>query len=209
MSFIRSAALRASAIARPAKKSFRAAELQPWQRTLQRRTYASAGSHGDAKKSDLPWIVSAVAATGVGLYFVINQDLGGHGDAEHHAEHSEKHAEPEEKEAAPAEEEPKEASKSENKGEEKSEGNAEAPPDKSDEPNPRKEPKSQNETSGKQEGMSNTDTKHTSEISKQDEKSKKGEGVAESAKLKGTVSTERPGAENKEERGKAQQDKSQ
>ena len=41
--------------------------------------------------------------------------------------------------------------------------------------------------------MSNTDTKHSSEISKQDEKSKKGEGVAESAKLKGTVSTERPG----------------
>lgn len=40
------------------------------------------------------------------------------------------------------------------------------------------------------------------------EKSKKGEGVADTAKLKGTVSTERPGAENKEERGKAEQDKS-
>ena len=41
-------------------------------------------------------------------------------------------------------------------------------------------------------------------ISKHDEKSKKGEGVAETAKVKGTVSTDRPPAENKEERGKAQ-----
>jgi hypothetical protein len=46
--------------------------------------------------------------------------------------------------------------------------------------------------SGKQEGMSNSDTHHTSQISKHDEKSKKGEGVAETAKLKGTVSTDRP-----------------
>jgi hypothetical protein len=61
--------------------------------------------------------------------------------------------------------------------------------------------------SGKQEGLSNSDTHHSSEISKQDQKSKKGEGVAETAKLKGTVSTDRPGAENKEERGKAQVDK--
>jgi hypothetical protein len=55
--------------------------------------------------------------------------------------------------------------------------------------------------------LSNDNTEHTSQISKQPEKSKKGEGVAETAKLQGTVSTERPGAENKEERGKAQQDK--
>jgi len=61
--------------------------------------------------------------------------------------------------------------------------------------------------SGKQEGLSNADTHHTSQISKQPEKSKKGEGVAESAKLKGTVSTNRPGPENKEERGKAQMEK--
>lgn len=74
-------------------------------------------------------------------------------------------------------------------------------------PDPRGKPKSSNETSGKQEGLSNTDTHHSSQISKQDDKSKKGEGVAETAKLKGTVSTDRPGAENKEERGKAQQDK--
>ncbi|KZM24739.1 uncharacterized protein EKO05_0005322 [Ascochyta rabiei] len=90
---------------------------------------------------------------------------------------------------------------------EKVDNENEASPDKSDKPNPRKEPKSFNEMSGKQQGMSNDDTHHTSQISKQPEKSKKGEGVAETAKLKGTVSTDRPGAENKEERGKASMDK--
>jgi len=83
----------------------------------------------------------------------------------------------------------------------------EASPDKSDKPNPRGQPKSSNETSGKQEGLSNADTHHSTAVSKDETKSKKGEGVAETAKLKGTVSTDRPGAENKEERGKAQSDK--
>lgn len=55
--------------------------------------------------------------------------------------------------------------------------------------------------------MSNADTKHSTDVAHDDKKSSKGEGVAETAKLKGTVSTDRPGAENKEERGKAQQDK--
>ena len=55
--------------------------------------------------------------------------------------------------------------------------------------------------------MSNDDTHHSTDISNNPEKSKKGEGVAETAKLKGTVSTERPGAENKEERGKDSVDK--
>lgn len=60
--------------------------------------------------------------------------------------------------------------------------------------------------SGKQEGLSNSDTKHTSAVHDDPEKSKKGEGVAETAKLKGTVSTERPQAES-DQRGKAKQDK--
>lgn len=55
--------------------------------------------------------------------------------------------------------------------------------------------------------MSNDNTEHTSPISEHSEKSKKGEGVAETAKLQGTVSTDRPGAENKEERGKTKVDK--
>ncbi|EUC45268.1 hypothetical protein COCMIDRAFT_95954 [Bipolaris oryzae ATCC 44560] len=80
-------------------------------------------------------------------------------------------------------------------------------PDLYDKPDPRGKPTSLNHMSGKQEGLSNADTHHKSQISHQTEKSKKGEGVADSAKLKGTVSTDRPGPENKEERGKARMDK--
>ena len=46
--------------------------------------------------------------------------------------------------------------------------------------------------SGKQEGLSNTDTKHSTDIANDPEKSKKGEGSPETAKLKGTVSPARP-----------------
>jgi hypothetical protein len=54
----RATALRAASIARYARSArcIRSAELQPWQRTLQRRTYASEhGAHGEQKKSDIPW----------------------------------------------------------------------------------------------------------------------------------------------------------
>lgn len=50
----------------------------------------------------------------------------------------------------------------------------------------------QNSQSGKQEGLSNTDTKHSTDIEGNPEKSTKGEGAPESAKLKGTVDTDRP-----------------
>ena len=46
--------------------------------------------------------------------------------------------------------------------------------------------------SGKQEGLSNTDTKHSEDITTSSEKSTKGEGTVETAKLKGTVSPNRP-----------------
>ncbi|KAF2997053.1 hypothetical protein E8E13_001482 [Curvularia kusanoi] len=101
-----------------------------------------------------------------------------------------------------AEDKKKEKKEAKSETQEKTDDEADPSPDKSDKPNPRKEPKSFNEMSGKQQGMSNDDTHHTSQISKHDEKSKKGEGVAETAKVKGTVSTDRPPAENKEERGK-------
>jgi UV DNA damage repair endonuclease len=56
MVFSRASALRASSITRYARpaRCIRAAELQPWQRTLQRRSYASAHG-GEKKKSELPW----------------------------------------------------------------------------------------------------------------------------------------------------------
>ncbi|KAF2189083.1 hypothetical protein K469DRAFT_660088 [Zopfia rhizophila CBS 207.26] len=219
----RSTTLRASSIARFARPAryIRTAELQPWQRVLQRngcRTYASGhGAHDTAKKSDLPWIATALAVTVSGVYLVTQQDLG-HGEGHHDEHHDEKHEEAHEEEAPDEKEEPEakeEESKPESKEDEPKEMSKgddkrteEKSPDKTDKPDPGKQSKSQNETSGKQEGLSNTDTKHTHDVSKEPEKSKKGEGVAESAKLKGTVSTDRPQAENKEERGKAQQDKS-
>lgn len=49
-----------------------------------------------------------------------------------------------------------------------------------------------NHQSGKQEGISNTDTKHSTEIDKMPDKSKKAEGGPETAKVKGTVRTDRP-----------------
>lgn len=46
--------------------------------------------------------------------------------------------------------------------------------------------------SGKQEGLSNTDTKHSTNIAEDPEKSTKGEGGPETAKSKGTVDPQRP-----------------
>jgi hypothetical protein len=46
--------------------------------------------------------------------------------------------------------------------------------------------------SGKQEGISNTDTKHSTDLVSDSEKSKKGEGGPETAKSKGTISPNRP-----------------
>lgn len=40
--------------------------------------------------------------------------------------------------------------------------------------------------------MSNADTKHSTPVSDNPDKSSKGEGVAETGKLKGTVDTNRP-----------------
>ncbi len=44
---------------------------------------------------------------------------------------------------------------------------------------------------GKQAGLSNTDTKHSTDIGKDPDKSKKGEGVPETAKVQGTVNPSR------------------
>ena len=46
--------------------------------------------------------------------------------------------------------------------------------------------------SGKQAGLSNTDTKHSYKIDEMDDKSKKGEGGPDTAKLQGTVDPNRP-----------------
>ncbi|KAK5172394.1 hypothetical protein LTR16_011737 [Cryomyces antarcticus] len=64
--------------------------------------------------------------------------------------------------------------------------------DGSDKAVPAKTPKSMNEMSGKQAGLSNTSTKHSTDIANDPEKSKKGEGGPETAKTMGTVSVDRP-----------------
>ncbi|ESZ96087.1 hypothetical protein SBOR_3564 [Sclerotinia borealis F-4128] len=55
-----------------------------------------------------------------------------------------------------------------------------------------KKPQGRNSQSGKQEGLSNTDTKHSTDINNDPTKSKKGEGAPETAKVKGTVDPNRP-----------------
>jgi hypothetical protein len=53
---------------------------------------------------------------------------------------------------------------------------------------------SQNTQSGKQEGLTNTDTKHSTDIGSDSEKSTKGDGTPETAKSKGTVDPKAPAA---------------
>lgn len=255
MSFLRSSTLRAATIAR-------SATYVRWQPTFQRRTYASAHGHGQAKKSNLPWFVSSVAGTGAALYLVLNQDLshGSHGDVNHDEEPEKLANQPEQvQDDKPAADKPDLEPKADNKkaggakvqrddkrseqdapsdvseedlektsisgrksdiqeglakqkGEpsvhEPADDKSSAAPDEADKAHSRKPPGDFTETSGKQQGLSNDDAKHSSAIHDEPEKSKKGEGVAETAKLKGTVSTDRPGAES-EQRGQAKQDKSE
>jgi hypothetical protein len=61
MSFLRATALRASSLTRAARPArYVRSELQPWQRAVQRRTYASGhGAHGETQSSDVPWYVLA------------------------------------------------------------------------------------------------------------------------------------------------------
>ncbi|KAL8670061.1 MAG: hypothetical protein Q9168_005380 [Polycauliona sp. 1 TL-2023] len=67
----------------------------------------------------------------------------------------------------------------------------------SDKAAPSKPPSGSNTTSQKQEGLSNTNTKHSTDMDNNPDKSKKGEGVVETAKVKGSVDPSRPTAENR------------
>ncbi|KAF9629222.1 hypothetical protein BFW01_g10425 [Lasiodiplodia theobromae] len=67
-----------------------------------------------------------------------------------------------------------------------------------DKPAPSKEPLSQNQTSGKQQGVSNTDTRHSTDVDNDPSKSKKSEGGVDTAKSKGTISPNRPADEENE-----------
>lgn len=62
---------------------------------------------------------------------------------------------------------------------------------------PSKEAGSKNTQTGKQEGLTNTDTKHSTDIGNDPSKSKKAEGGPDTAKVKGTVDVNRKQPEKK------------
>jgi len=200
----------ATRFAQPAR-IIRSAEQQPWQRVFQhtaRRGYASAG-HALKKSSDLPGLLSAIAITIPSTWYILQSSPSGGHDHDDSHDHDAGHGEEkhEEKEGESKEEQPEASEKDESASEEKpkeGENPAQLADDskKPDDSKPRDEPapvnlaKSSNEMSGKQEGISNADTGHSELSKKLPEVSKKGEGAPESAKHKGTVSTDRPQAES-------------
>ncbi|MCJ1355201.1 MAG: hypothetical protein MMC33_005192 [Icmadophila ericetorum] len=74
----------------------------------------------------------------------------------------------------------------------KKQGEQESGSGDDDNPAPSKESKGGDTISGKQEGLSNTNTKHSTDLTNNPEKSRKGEGGPDTAKVKGTVKTDRP-----------------
>lgn len=82
-----------------------------------------------------------------------------------------------------------ESDKGEKQGDLGKEGGNGEPKDK---PSASKEPLGEGSQSSKQEGLSNTDTKHSTDISSNPDKSKKSEGSPDTAKSKGTVDPKRP-----------------
>ncbi|KAI4258600.1 MAG: hypothetical protein LQ352_001135 [Teloschistes flavicans] len=70
-------------------------------------------------------------------------------------------------------------------------------PGDSDKPAGAKSTSSPGSISDKQRGLSNTQTKHSTDIDNDPGKSKKGEGYAETAKAQGAVDPQRPMAENR------------
>ncbi|KAL1794416.1 hypothetical protein ACET3X_007837 [Alternaria dauci] len=226
---LRFAKLRAATITSTtqATKCSRGSRFHPMHENVQRRTYGSMGSNPEAKTSDVTVMAGLALATG-GLYLALSNDLRpmSRSDTEANLQ-----AHPTQPGKLTGENDENMRSQRIKKRDDSSAPGAGRPdrdiglrghspndppkamnpgaisPDIADPAGPRGKPRSFNYMSGKQEGLSNGNTHHSSQISKQPEMSKKGEGVAESAKLKGTVSTNRPGPENKEERGKAQMEK--
>ncbi|KAF2489780.1 hypothetical protein BU16DRAFT_622396 [Lophium mytilinum] len=217
MVLIRPAAFRAP-LARFARPATRAS---PWQQSFQRtarRGYASASDVTAKASSDLPWIAVGTIITVPSVYYILSSiETGGHhaeGHGEEHHEEGENEAESESKDEPEAKEEDSKSDDSEDKGESKESGDDEKPADdkedenahaNADKPDARKEPVKHG-MSDKQQGISNADTKHSTDTH-DGSKSTKGEGVAETAKLKGTVQSDRPGAESAQ-KGQANQDKS-
>ncbi|KAE8160426.1 hypothetical protein BDV40DRAFT_290176 [Aspergillus tamarii] len=194
MVFARANLLRASA------RAVRAASRRPAQQ-FARRTYASESSHGVQKSSDLPWLLGSVGLGVPAAYYLLSSGPektphGGHGD--HHE--AVKETEKKEEQAPAGETEPQPDRDAEQKvdtepsstsSSEKG-GSFGEPPSNVDEATARGGTGGPATISGKQEGVSNADTSNP--YVNEPGKSQKGEGETETAKVKGTVSPERPQA---------------
>lgn len=156
--------------------------------------------------TDLCRLATAIVITIPSCYYIL-QPFATHDSGHGHEEHAEQsHGEKGEGEGK------EEKADDEGKAEKSGEGNDEGGDDKSDSDSkgsPAKKeykgPESRGTEIGKgvssgsaddqgkkQEGLSNTDTKHSIDISQSPEQSKKGEGTAETAKVKGTIKPDRP-----------------
>lgn len=166
-------------------------------RVVTRRTYAT-GATGPKSGSDLPWLLASATFTIPAAYYLYKSGPPEteHGGGPHRPvvsdhgtvpsdEKEDDVAEKAQEDAAPAEQAAEQPADTAEEGEKPSEYD----PGKA-----QRAPKGPGEfsgaTSAKQQGVSNTETKHP-ELDAPG-KSVKGEGETESAKLKGTVSTERP-----------------
>ncbi|KAJ5584954.1 uncharacterized protein N7459_004754 [Penicillium hispanicum] len=211
MVFARRSALRAFT----AMQVFRTAPVARGSARMLGRRFASTGKgYVEHKTSDLPWLLGSVGLGGPVIAYLLlsGPEKKPHGDAHGHdddTEHKESHEEEpsEEEPADDVEQQPKDDEKAEQPAEEKPEelkdedthkqDTAEEPKkdetsDKpqNDEPAAAKAPGGPESTSFKQDKLSNADTDHPH--MNDPGKSEKGEGEPETAKLKGTVSPERP-----------------
>ncbi|OJK01438.1 hypothetical protein ASPACDRAFT_77182 [Aspergillus aculeatus ATCC 16872] len=169
-----------------------------------RRTYAQAAESTN-KSSDLPWLIGSLGLGIPGAYYLLatgpKAAASSHDtpDTHHHGEPKGKtstSAPIEKEESASAQDS---AAQPDRDAEQKTDSESRAAavpstdgkaPSEADEPSTRKEAGNASTISGKQEGISNatTDHPHVNEPGK----SVKGEGETETAKVKGTVSPDRP-----------------
>ncbi|KAE8414082.1 hypothetical protein BDV36DRAFT_266509 [Aspergillus pseudocaelatus] len=194
MVFARANLLRASV------RAVGAASRRPAQQ-FARRTYASESSHGVQKSSDLPWLLGSVGLGVPAAYYLLSsgpekKPHGGHGD--HHeavkeTEEKEEQAPAGESEAQPDRDaEQKVDTEASSSSSSEKGGSFGEPPSNVDEATARGGTGGPATISGKQEGVSNADTSNP--YVNEPGKSEKGEGETETAKVKGTVSPERPQA---------------
>ncbi|KEF55690.1 uncharacterized protein A1O9_08440 [Exophiala aquamarina CBS 119918] len=163
-------------------------------RSIARRTYAS--GHEAKKGSDIPWLIGSVAATVPAAVWLWQQgpepSAHGHGHESHGKEEEAPQEEPEDK---PEEEESKgDESSDDSKAESDDDGKSETSGEGDSAGSAKKDAKVSEKKGDKDAASDTTGAKHPV----LDEKTKKGEGVADTAKIHGTVDSARPVGGKKE-----------